>query len=92
MIEVVARFHMLRSPTMSDSVNDWVSRLSGLPSDDRAEIAFQLLQSLPADETDPDWEAAWAAELQRRDESIENGQAVEERADEVIASLRKKYS
>lgn len=77
---------------MSDNIHDWLSRLSGLPSNDRAEIAFQLLQSLPPDETDPDWEQAWTAELHRRDESIENSQAVEEPADEVIASLRKKYS
>jgi len=77
---------------MSDNIHDWLSRLSGLPSNDRAEIAFQLLQSLPPDETDPNWEQTWAAELHRRDESIENGQAVEEPADEVIASLRKKYS
>jgi putative addiction module component (TIGR02574 family) len=77
---------------MSENVADWLARLNGLPTGDRAEIAFQLLQSLPADAFDPNWEEAWSAELQCRTASIENGQAHEVSADEVIASLRKKYS
>ena len=44
-----------------------------LPESDRAEIAASLIQSLDT-ETDEDVDAAWAAEIQRRIESIDNGE------------------
>jgi putative addiction module component (TIGR02574 family) len=44
-----------------------------LPESDRAEIAASLIHSLDT-ETDEDVDAAWAAEIQRRVESIDNGE------------------
>ncbi len=76
---------------MSHSTDDWMNQLSALPPEERAELAYQLLQSLD-DEADPDWEEAWAAELQRRTDAIATGQATEEPAAKVIAELRRKYS
>lgn len=76
---------------MSETVNSWLSQLATLPANDRAEIAYQLLHSLDG-EADPGWEDAWADELDRRTAMIQNGQAVEEPAAEVVAALRKKYS
>jgi putative addiction module component (TIGR02574 family) len=62
-----------------------------LPVDDRAELAHFLLRSLD-EEADPDVEAAWDAELTRRDAEIRSGQAELRPADEVFARLREKHS
>ena len=61
----------------------------GMPESDRANLAASLLRSLdPAD--DPQADAAWAAEIQRRVESIDNG-TVELRAwDDVISQMRQR--
>ena len=66
------------------------SELSGLPVDDRAELALYLIQSL--DETDEDVQEAWRDELDRRFAEIESGVAAGEPADQVIAEMRRKYA
>ena len=43
-----------------------------LPEDQRAELAVRLLQSLDR-EIDPDAEAAWAAEIERRCAAVDAG-------------------
>ncbi len=60
-----------------------------MPESDRAKLAVSLLRSLdPAD--DPQADEAWAAEIQRRVESIDNG-TVELRAwDDVISQMRQR--
>lgn len=44
-----------------------------LPESDRADIAASLIQSLDT-ETDENVDAAWAAEIRRRIESIDSGE------------------
>ena len=45
-----------------------------LPADERAELAHALLESLHED-ADPDAEAAWVAELDRRAQAVADGTA-----------------
>jgi putative addiction module component (TIGR02574 family) len=72
----------------ADSMSVFNAALN-LPDDDRANLAFQLLQSLkPAgvlSEDDPQLEA----ELQRRLEAFESGQSQAADWDDVAARLRK---
>jgi putative addiction module component (TIGR02574 family) len=63
------------------------SQLADLPVEDRTELACYLIQTLDA-EIDPEAEAAWDAELARREQEIRGGQAAREPADEVFARLR----
>ena len=67
------------------------SELADLPVEDRAELARYLIDTLDA-EADPDAEADWAAELERREQEIRSGQAVGEPAEEVFARLRVRLS
>ena len=47
----------------------------GCPSQNAAEIAARLIESLEG-EVDPDVDAAWAAEIERRCAALDAGQAV----------------
>ncbi|MBB3208735.1 MULTISPECIES: addiction module protein [Pirellulaceae] len=63
----------------------------GMPESDRATLAASLLRSLdPAD--DPQADAAWAAEIQRRIESIDNGTAELRPWDDVMSEMRQRRS
>lgn len=60
-----------------------------MPESDRATLAASLLRSLdPPD--DPGADAAWAAEIQRRVESIDNGTAELRPWDDVIGEMRQR--
>ena len=76
---------------MSETAEKLREELAQLPVKDRAELAYFLIHSLD-DETDPDAEAAWDAELHRRLEEIKSGTAVGEPAEQVLDELRAKYS
>ncbi len=58
-----------------------------LPESDRAEIAASLIYSLDT-ETDEDVDAAWAAEIQRRIESVDNGEVKLVPWDDVMGEMR----
>ena len=58
-----------------------------LPESDRAKIAASLIHSLDT-ETDDDVDSAWAAEIQRRIESIDNGEAKLVPWDDVMREMR----
>jgi putative addiction module component (TIGR02574 family) len=58
-----------------------------LPEPDRAEIAASLIHSLDAG-NDEDVDASWAAEIQRRIESIDNGEVTLIPWDEVMDEMR----
>jgi putative addiction module component (TIGR02574 family) len=75
---------------MSEIAERLKSELSQLLPKERAELAHFLLHSL--DEVDPDAEAAWDAELAKRIQEIQSGQAIGEPAEKVFAELREKYS
>ena len=57
-----------------------------LPESDRAEIAATLIHSLDT-ETDEDVDAAWAADIQRRIESIDNGEVKLVPWDDVLREM-----
>lgn len=61
-----------------------LERALGLPENERASLAHELLASLP-DGFDSDVETAWEAEIAARVESFDNGQAVTVPAPEVFA-------
>lgn len=75
---------------MSQTAEKLKAELSRLSSKDRAELAHYLLHSL--DETDPEAQAAWDAELADRLNEIKSGKAKGEPAARVFSELRKKYS
>lgn len=66
------------------------SELSQLSTQDRAELAQFLIESLDQG-ADPDAEAAWDAELSQRMEEIRTGKAAGEPADQVLSELREKH-
>ena len=59
-----------------------------LDADARAELAAEILASLDGP-ADPDAEAAWAAEIERRVSAIESGTALLEPWDEVKRRIEK---
>ncbi|HEX3086378.1 MAG TPA: addiction module protein [Pyrinomonadaceae bacterium] len=58
-----------------------------LPADDRARIAAELIASLDEGE-DPDVEAAWASEIERRIDEVESGEAETISWEEARARIR----
>ena len=75
---------------MSKTAQKLKAELSRLSPKDRAELAHYLLHSL--DETDPEAQAAWDAELADRLNEIKGRKEKGEPAAKVFAKLRKKYS
>lgn len=61
-----------------------------LPEDDRLALATELLESVEGPD-DPEWAAAWAAELDRRVREIDEGRAKMVPWAEVKAKLEARY-
>ena len=59
---------------MGKSVAEIFTEATELDEKDRAKLAGLLLESIDT-EADPDVEAAWAAELDRRSASVDDGSA-----------------
>ena len=72
---------------MTETAEKLKLELAQLSAQDRAELAYFLIHSLDG-ESDGDVES----ELTQRMNSIENGTAVGESANQVISDLRAKYS
>jgi putative addiction module component (TIGR02574 family) len=72
---------------MHRSVSDVFDAALALSEEDRAELAERLVASLGA-EVDPEVEAAWATEIERRLQRIAAGQATSLTMDEALARLR----
>ena len=66
------------------------TELAVLDSEDRADLAYFLLQSLDA-EVDLNVEVAWDAELDRRIADIESGNVKGITCDEVLSELREMF-
>lgn len=64
-----------------------------LSEKERADLAYELIHSLDDDgPADPDYERLWAEEIARRMQTVADGTAEFYPAEEVIASIRAKYS
>lgn len=71
------------------STGDVLNQVLALPENERAEIAHELLLSLEELPFDDDVDAVWAAEIQRRRESIRNGTVQLADWDDALARMRK---
>lgn len=60
-----------------------------LPPAERARLLDRLLASL---DPDPEWEEAWAQEIDRREAAIASGKATWLPGEEVVARLRAKLA
>lgn len=72
---------------MNTQSQDLLQSALALPESDRAEIAASLIRSLDT-RTDEDVDAAWAAEIQRRVESIDHGEVMLIPWNDVMRELR----
>ena len=59
-----------------------------LSAEERQELADALYESLDDEPHDPEWERAWAAEIERRVQDVADGRVELLDADEVHADLR----
>lgn len=75
---------------MTDIALRLKDELLRLPEEDRVELARILWDSID-EPFDEEIDGAWEAELNRRFEEIESGQAVGEPARKVIEELREKH-
>jgi putative addiction module component (TIGR02574 family) len=73
---------------MTEAARALLANALRLDEDARAEIAAELLASLDGP-SDPDAEAAWAAEIDRRVSAIESGTAVLESWEDVKSRIEK---
>jgi putative addiction module component (TIGR02574 family) len=73
---------------MSAALRDVVAAAMSLPPEARAQLAEQLLDSLDPRRQEVD--AAWAAEIEKRIQEIEDGRAELIPHDEVIARARER--
>jgi putative addiction module component (TIGR02574 family) len=75
---------------MSEAAEQLKPTLAALSQEDRAELAQFLLESL-GPEMDPEVEASWVDELNRRVSEVESGKAVGIPMEEVLRRMREKY-
>jgi putative addiction module component (TIGR02574 family) len=75
---------------MTEGAEKLKGALMQLPTEDRAELAYCLLRSLDEGD-DADVRSAWEAELMRRLQEMESGEAAGVPAEKVFAELRKMY-
>ncbi|MBD2775096.1 addiction module protein [Iningainema tapete] len=76
---------------MSETAEKLKLELSRLSTQERAELASFLINSLDGD-IDDDVEVAWDKELSKRLEDIHHRTAVGEPSNQVFSELREKYS
>lgn len=73
---------------MSTLVEELSARVKALPAADRARLAEELIESLEA-QADPEAEAAWDREIERRVNEIQSGAVSLVSADDVHAEARR---
>ena len=69
--------------------NDLFAAALSLPVTIRAELAQRLIESLDADEADPDADEAWAKEIDARIAAYQRGEIKAQPWREVIADIRR---
>lgn len=72
---------------MSSLIDELSRKARALPPEERIRLAEELLSSVQ--ESDEEIEAAWAEEIERRLEEVENGTAKLIPAEEVFAEIRR---
>ena len=77
---------------MNTTIEKMKLELAALRTAEKAELATFLLEELDQEEPNCDVEAAWDAELARREKEIDSGAVTSIPADQVFAELREKYS
>ena len=74
---------------MSQLVDKFAVEAQQLSADERVALVETILAQLP--ETDPDWDAAWTAESERRMAAVARGDDALIPAEKVMENLRNKY-
>jgi len=74
---------------MSNSLSELKEKASKLSEDERAELAYSLIESLDGP-ADPNVEEAWRVEIERRIGQVERGEVQLIPGDEVFARLRRR--
>jgi len=74
---------------MSQLVDKLAAEARQLSAEERVALVETILAQLP--ETDPDWDAAWTAEAERRMAAVARGDDMPIPADKVMENLRNKY-
>jgi putative addiction module component (TIGR02574 family) len=69
--------------------NDLFAAALSLPVTVRAELAQRLIESLDADEADPDADEAWAKEIEARIAAYQRGEIKAQPWREAIADIRR---
>jgi putative addiction module component (TIGR02574 family) len=72
---------------MSSLIDELSRKARALPPEERIRLAEELLSSVQ--DSDEEVEAAWAEEIERRLEEVENGTAKLIPAEEVFAEIRR---
>ncbi len=73
---------------MSTLFDELSAKAMGLPIEERAQLAQELLESVDRD-SDPEVQAAWEAEIASRIDRYERGEAQTIPAEEVFAAARR---
>jgi len=74
---------------MSSTLSDLKKKAALLPEHERAELALSLMESLDGP-ADPDVEAAWLQEIERRVRQVESGEAKLIPANVVFTRVRRR--
>ena len=74
---------------MSQLVDKLAAEAKQLSAEERVALVETILAQLP--ETDPDWDAAWTAQAERRMTAVARGDDVLIPAEKVMENLRNKY-
>ena len=60
-----------------------------LPADEREQLADELYESIADATTDPEWQSAWTAQIERRLDDVASRKVDAIDADEVHADLQR---
>lgn len=77
---------------MSSLLQEVATKAHNLSTEERAELAHDLIVSLDEITEDNKFEMAWDAEIERRVKEIKSGKAKGRPAEEILSEIRAKYS
>ncbi|MEK7841879.1 MAG: addiction module protein [Deltaproteobacteria bacterium] len=77
---------------MSSLLQEVANKARSLSTEERSELAHDLIVSLDEVTKDNDFEMAWDAEIERRVKEIKSGKAKGRPAEEILSEIRAKYS